>query len=363
MKIRLLEELIASHYRPEEYPALYAQIGRWRTERPFQGRRILDATPVFRNTCAKYLALLAGGAELSVGVSGKIPADPASTALLKECGIPLRTPEEVTSGEFDVICDCCGCFAHAPGKFGNAELTRSGITYYEKADFPVFFADSGRIKILETELGTGDGFSRALTKLGYDDVAGKKFLIFGGGKVGRGVAFALFRRGALPQVVEMPQRQCRRSYLHYIDLADDAAIRRAIGEAWCIVTATGLAGAVEKFVSDMRNSSALIANIGVEDEFGPSMPADRVLNRKAPLNFLLDEPTHLKYIDPTMALDNLGAVSLLRGACRPGLNEPPLPLEQEILEELRRFGCIREEMSALDPELLHTENAPLPGAH
>lgn len=62
------------------------------------------------------------------------------------------------------------------------------------------------------------------------------------------------------------------------------------------------------------NGPALIANMGVEDEFGPEVPAERVLNAKSPLNFVLEEPTHLKYIDPTMALDNYGALEVLGGA-------------------------------------------------
>jgi len=347
MNKKPLEELISSHYKPEEYPALDFQIRTGKQFRPFDGVRVLDATPVFRNTCAKYLALLAGGAELSVGISDKIPFDPAIAELLQSCGIPLRRPEAVVPGEFDVICDCCGCFADAPGKFGNVELTRSGITYYNDAEFPVFFADSGRIKILETELGTGDGLSRAMTKLGYRDVTGRKILIFGGGKVGRGVALALSRRCALPQVVEARENWLSRPYLHYVGIGDAPAIRQAIGEAWCIVTATGLAGAVEEYVPDMLKAPALIANIGVEDEFGPSMPPERVLNGKAPLNFLLDEPTHLKYIDPTMALDNSGVVSLLQGQCRPGLNEPLPAGEREILDRIRRFGCIADEMTAI----------------
>ena len=42
--------------------------------------------------------------------------------------------------------------------------------------------------------------------------------------------------------------------------------------------------------------------MGVEDEYGETFPADRVLNGKRPLNFLLEEPTQLRYIDATFAL-------------------------------------------------------------
>ena len=42
--------------------------------------------------------------------------------------------------------------------------------------------------------------------------------------------------------------------------------------------------------------------MGVEDEYGPNVPASRVLAEKKPLNFILEEPTHLKYIDASLAL-------------------------------------------------------------
>ena len=40
-------------YTPAEYPALAAQAERWRKSRPLAGKRIFDATPVFRNTMVK----------------------------------------------------------------------------------------------------------------------------------------------------------------------------------------------------------------------------------------------------------------------------------------------------------------------
>ncbi len=47
----------------------------WRQSRPLAGKSVLDATPVFRNTLCKYLALLAGGAQLSVYAHPDIPCD------------------------------------------------------------------------------------------------------------------------------------------------------------------------------------------------------------------------------------------------------------------------------------------------
>ena len=63
----LFEEIIQSHYRPSEYPALASLAEEWQDSRPFEGLKILVATPIFRNTLLQYEALLAGGAELYVG--------------------------------------------------------------------------------------------------------------------------------------------------------------------------------------------------------------------------------------------------------------------------------------------------------
>ena len=47
---------------------------------------MIDASPVFRNTCAKYAALLAAGAELTAAVSLVMPHDPETVALLGRYG-------------------------------------------------------------------------------------------------------------------------------------------------------------------------------------------------------------------------------------------------------------------------------------
>ena len=59
---RILEDL-SPFYRQEEFPVLLHQCETWAESRPLEGCRVIDASPVFRNTCAKYAALLAAGAE------------------------------------------------------------------------------------------------------------------------------------------------------------------------------------------------------------------------------------------------------------------------------------------------------------
>lgn len=336
---------ISKFYAPHDYPALGAELETWRETKPFAGKRFLDATPPYTNTMVKYLPLLAGGAELAVGIGELTPYDPAVPPLLREWGIPVVSPAECADGDFDVIMDCAGMFAGVGARRGYVELTRSGVYKYREIDAPVFFADAGKIKLIETTLGTGEGYCRALRRLGYD-LRGKRLLVFGGGKVGRGIALYALRDGAKVGVADFPPlKMPLPEGIEEVDAGDAEAVASAIRNAEFIVSATGVAGALAKHARKLCVGSAVIANMGVLDEFGDGVPAERVLEAKRPLNFILDEPTHLKYIDPTMALDNAGALEVLAGRVGRGVAEPPPELEENILDTVRRNGAITEELN------------------
>ena len=69
---------------------------------------------------------------------------------------------------------------------------------------------------------------------------------------------------------------------------------------------------------------------------------------KKPLNFFLEEPKRLKYIDPDMALDNDGILEVIKGRVVPGLNNPPACLEEKILYTVRRAGSVALELDNLE---------------
>ena len=122
-----LQTYLSGFYGAEEYPALRVQIDSWSAVRPLAGLSVLDGTPVFRNTMTKYLALLAGGAELTVVLGDGIPHDPEIARLLPEFGIPVLSGEEARRREFDVVLDCAGVNTAVKSKYGYVELTRSGM--------------------------------------------------------------------------------------------------------------------------------------------------------------------------------------------------------------------------------------------
>ena len=385
----LFDEIVNDAYGEREYPALLALAREWAQVRPFDGLRVLAATPVFRNTLLQYRALLAGGADLVVGVAGsdvgdgpssgaEMPCDPGIVEVLRGNGIPVIGLQEAlaleTAGRgFDLVLDCAGQFSACHPRFGFVELTRSGVQFYENCEHPVYVADSGIVKRIETCLGTGEGYVRALAQLGYDycldsgaDGAGKKFVVFGSGKVGQGIVLQLLRSGANVQVVT----DCSRGSCAFLDANDVPVtdcndldgVAALVRDADFVVTATGVKGALDRpqIVEALLASGAVLANMGVEDEYGPGVPATRVLAEKKPLNFILEEPTHLKYIDASLALHAALGELLLQEAAgvssqesasaankKAGPLDPPSELEQRILSMTMQDGLIGPEIAEM----------------
>lgn len=385
----LFDEIVNDAYGEREYPALLALAREWAQTRPFDGLRVLAATPVFRNTLLQYRALLAGGANLVVGIAGSdadaagatMPCDLGIVDVLRENGIPVIGVQEALEMEaagcgFDLILDCAGQFSACHPRFGFVELTRSGVQFYENCEHPVYVADSGIVKRIETCLGTGEGYVRALSQLGYDfcaggadhDGAGKKFVVFGSGKVGQGIVLQLLRSGANVQVVT----DCSRGFNAFLDANgvpvtdcnDLDGVAALVRDADFVVTATGVKGALDRpqVVEALLASGAVLANMGVEDEFGPGIPATRVLAEKKPLNFILEEPTLLKYIDASLALHAALGELLLQEAAgvsdheaagrlaankKAGPLDPPSELEQRILSMTMQDGLIGPEIAEM----------------
>jgi len=334
-------QAIAATLAPEldparDYPALAAQAERWREARPLKGLRVLCGTPLFLNTLAQFAALLEGGADLTVVYSDELGYDPSMPDFL--AGIGIRTchgaEEAAACGPFDAILDCCALNRNIPARFGYCELTRSGVHVYESdpPDKPVFAADSGRIKAIETVLGTGDGCLRGLRHIGIDP-AGKTALLFGHGRVGHGIEYTLTHAGATVRIA---------------DPAENKPFTPALlNGADLVIAATGIRGALAPYAQLLLDSGALLVNMGADDEFGADVPPERAVNRKRPVNFMLREPTSTRYIDPTLALHNAGIIELIHGSGASGIITPSAPLENFILSDVRAAGVINNEIDAL----------------
>lgn len=332
-----IRNYLSSYYTPAEWPTLLWQAEEWSQTRSLEGLRVLDGTPVYRNTLGKFMALLAAGAEVWVPARPGMPCDAAVLELLPEFGIQ-RAPR--SRNDFDIILDCSGQFRELHPRLGFAELTRTGVHRYMHPHHPVILADSGRIKRIETILGTGESFFRALEKLGHHELEGRRLLIIGCGKVGRGVLHYALKHKMQVSIADIEDKsQELPENVRFVDAGNADALNAAIADSWCTVTVTGHIAALRRVLrpSVVLSSPALLANLGVEDEYGVLIPENRVLNKKQPLNFILDEPTSMRFIETTMALHNACALELLT-ADLPHCCIPPAP---DVEERLLHIACTK----------------------
>ena len=336
--IRNLQLFLDEHYAADEWPTLRWQAEEWAKTRPLAGLKLLDATPIYRNTLAKFMALLAAGADLYVPARTLMPRNAEIAALLPGFGIKTASKED----SFDIILDCAGSCAHLMPELGYTELTRSGVPAYERTKRPVIVADSGIIKRIETGLGTGESFFRALAQLGHTELEGRHLAVVGYGKVGRGIVHYARRHNMKITVIDTVDKTDELpEYAEYVDVRDTESLNRCAAQAWCLVTATGKYNALHNRLdaATVLNNPTLLANMGVDDEFGTKIPRNRVLNEKKPLNFILEEPTRMCFIETTMALHNACAVELLTADLPRRCLTPPTDVEDRLLNIATTQGC------------------------
>ena len=344
----LLNFALAS-YRKEEFPCLYHQYHEWSASRPLTGVKVFDATPVFKNTCPKYAALIAAGADLTVGLSGSFLGYPKVLKLLCDLGVKTAR-DEFVGGEYDVVLDCAGRHHLKNPTKGFVELTRTGVPCYEGSSHPCISVDNSRTKLLEDYLGTGDGFMRGLSASDFPTVVGREILVFGFGKVGKGICMRLHQAGALVHVVDKVGEVQSVPHIPMIDINDVSAVTNCAEMADLIVTATGVAGALTgKYpVSAFVRSDVVLANIGAEDEFGPDIDDKDILNNNRSLNFILEDPTKMCFIDATMALHNESGLYLWENNCPPGVMHSPSAFDAKLIQMTREKGEIAEDLKLLD---------------
>ncbi len=334
-------------YRQSEYPALESQLRIWSEKQPLAGKRILDATPLFTNTLLKYVPLIAAGADLTVATSDHVPYDGKLFSHLDQWGI--RHVHNASDGEYHCILDCAGVHASITPLCGTAELTRSGFYRYENSPFPVIMVDDSRIKAIETCLGTGYGFLRGMREAGFTDFKDKPVVIFGLGKVGRGIAWYAANAGAKVTAVDEPDTRPMPG-VTIVSRYDREAVLEAVRSAWCVVTVTGILDALKGngAAQEILNGNQIVAAMGVENEWGDELPPERVLNNNAPLNFILDEPTRLRYIDPTMALSNAAALELCQNFYPAGVRKICPETEKYYWDIIEKQSLIADELKGID---------------
>ena len=163
----------------------------------------------------------------------------------------------------------------------------------------------------------------------------QRVVLFGFGKVGQGIAHGLMPFTSEIAVVEADPDRLQRArdwMLTGLCNLDQGGVEALVSEADLVVTATGRRNVISDFYdgSPFRRARYL-ANMGGEDEFGPAFAESEVLVGKKPINFAIDQPTKIRYLDPVFHAHNLGLDLLLLGALPPGLHPFPDFLADEIV--------------------------------
>lgn len=333
-----LEDALSKVCQPEQYPCTVG-VERYFVDNPaVVGQRVLIAMPLYVNSLTAILPWLRAGANVTITWPKELVPGEGIVELLEESGVDCRRDIPETES-FDVVLDCTGDHTHISSRCGYVELTRSGAIKYEQHDELVCIdVDASPVKEMETFLGTADGLIRALDQQRLGDLDGKHCLLFGFGKVGRGVAKGLLERGADLTIAELSDRYVSGHSFSFVDCRDKEAIHKLVKDSHLVVTVTGIEDLITNNYSPevFVQSKAVLVNMGAEDEYGSGVPKERVENAGMPFNFILKEPTDMRYLDPTMALYTLSGVLLLdsklAGTFAPGKHLPPESFTSEVLD-------------------------------
>ncbi len=348
-----IEKYFTDNYPIEHYPTMIAQRELWSQNRPLEGLHILDATPICRNTIYKFLSLIHAGAELTVGYGAMSNFDSRTIELLREAQINVMCATE-SQMEFDIIMDCAAQFIDHTARLGRVELTRSGTELYVERGEKVYLADAGRIKMIETCIGTGESYFRAMQHLGYTTWSGRRLVVMGSGKVGIGIIREALAQGVEVVVVSDPNtvpQWVREKVCEVIDYREREQVLQAALASYALVSATGVVGSVGRTIDAraLADSDVLLSNMGAEDEFGDNFSPNEVLANKGSLNFILEDPTQLKYIDATFSLHNYGAQYLVDNPqLGAGVIYPEREFEDLLLKQTRLRGVITAELDELE---------------
>lgn len=348
----------AQRAEKEDLPLLRALIARYTRERPFAGCRVAFGHILVRNSMVVAEALVAGGAELILSDAHYSPAAEAVLAELAELGIPVLSVAEAAQAA-DLFLDVNAVLGRVRAPAAAAEVTRTGVHHYRGIECPVISADDCRAKRIEGFYGTGDGFLRAWRQLRPDDpLEGKRVLIFGYGKIGRGVAYRCRAAGLRVTVADVSAEARQRADeegFAVLDAAPGPDLQQTLKETEIVIAVTGVPGTVGRGLPAdwLRAGGAVLVNLGAEDEFGPEFGEDEILGGKqVPLNFHLAQPTLNRYVDAPLAAHVLALEAWVRQPEAYGVGVHPLPESMDcwLVTEWRRHWP-DEDLTGIGDEL------------
>lgn len=332
-------ENIKNSYSSTEMPFINRQLQRVKQTKPYKGLTILHNIPFTKETIIKLGVLYEGGANLTVTSPSFMEADETLVKEFIAAGGRWKQLDDIKDETFDFHLDCAAeLMNRIPPKIGTIEITATGSNKYGslKVDYPIISVDKSKIKNLEGILGTGEAFVRAFEILTNEDLSNKNFMVFGYGKVGKGIAHYLNKKTKNVIVIDKIPENVEKAKLAGFEgyLSDEKAIIEKLApKMFGIVTATGM----KNVISDNYDSKAFkikyLANMGGEDEFGYKFESNEVICQKKPINFFVDKPTLMRYIDPVFYAHNQGVDILIYSNLSNGLHSFPKFISEEIVNE------------------------------
>ncbi|EKE00931.1 MAG: hypothetical protein ACD_21C00250G0004 [uncultured bacterium] len=324
------------------------------TSQPYKGLKIFHNIPLTFETVIKVDSLLLGGADVVVSGVSVISPNKAAMGFLERANVKVDLDKKIDGG-FNAYLDCGAELLNFPApSLGTVELTQTGSVIYRDHpiphSYPVISIDDSPLKHLET-IGTGHSCVEAVSKLTKQPIDNKKFMVFGYGKVGRGIVKALKNYTNEVVVVESDQKLINtlaKMNLNVINASSVGDIKRELADTHCVITATGKKGCVSEILDREDLAGIHLANAGVEDEFGAKFTTDDVLYAKQPVNFSLDVPTVLHYLDPVLYAHNIALDLLIANEFPSGYHQFPDYLAKEIMQEWEQLhDADLEEMLAI----------------
>lgn len=319
-------------YKNEDFPFLSGQRITAQKNKPYQGLHILHNIPLTIEAVLKIEPLLLGGADLTMSCISILEPQKIALEILKDAHVKIQIEHHFT-GQYDFCMDCCGELLDIVcPKIGASELTQTGSEKYKKAliNYPMISIDDSELKWLETIFGTSEGFIQAVLKHISNGLWNKKVVVFGYGKVGTGLVSSLLKFTDNIVVIDIDDSKLLRAIKKGIKTIygiDKQEVLANIINADLVVTATGVEKVLSNYYGLHKDNfkKAVLTNMGAEDEYGDNFPIESVLFNKKPLNFMLVEPTTIKYLDPILYAHNFALDLILSNDFKKGYN--PLPSE------------------------------------
>ncbi|MCE7735677.1 MAG: hypothetical protein GPJ54_12415 [Candidatus Heimdallarchaeota archaeon] len=355
LKLNQLEHILAADaiYQRQliTMPIHRTLIEEYRKTKPFEDVNIAVAHVLVPNTLPMIVAMIFGGANITVTNCCPPTQDDFVIRFLNKIGCNVDL-ELKSANNYDYAIDCGGYFANSLPKIGSVEVTRSGIHKYNEIidksknfNIQILSADDSKCKLIETFIGNPIAVLRGIEIFVNPNIdeylKEKSVVIMGFGKIGSGLA-RLFRKytGVLvldinPRVLEKAEALGFETYLITDDTERNSS---AVQNYQILMSATGFPNVITTNFIKSKLKFDLCLNIGAVDEFGDDYNEKEVfMSKDKPFNFNLNPPTDNLYIDPILAAHVDGLRYLIENKFSPGMHNLPESVDNRIIKLFEKF--------------------------